>query len=130
MDRAMNPHDGSGRRLKSSAHKSIKDYDRRINKQIKEEDTMESIEEGNKLIAEFMGVTHLHSRVRLETLKYNTSWDWLMPVIDEIVNLKDVYAQDRQEVFKSISPDITITYDAVVEFIKWYNAAANIKDKE
>lgn len=35
MDRAMNPYDGSRRRLKSAAHKSIKDYDRKKNKQMK-----------------------------------------------------------------------------------------------
>lgn len=41
MDRAMNPHDGSRRRLKSSAHKSLKDYDRKKNKQITKNDCME-----------------------------------------------------------------------------------------
>jgi hypothetical protein len=32
IDRGINPHDGSRRRLKSTAHKSAKDYDRNKSK--------------------------------------------------------------------------------------------------
>jgi hypothetical protein len=97
MDRAMNPHDGSRRRLKSSAHKSLKDYDRRINKQIKKEDTMESIEDGNKLIAEFMNVDIAHGNMVIDKwtehspinnvwtkMRFHSDWNWLMPVIKHI----------------------------------------------
>lgn len=34
MDRAINPHDGSRRRLKSEKLKSIKDYNRQKNKKV------------------------------------------------------------------------------------------------
>ena len=96
--------------------------------------------ENNKLIAEFMGAngefTDIKGDVflnnipnpkggimilRVLQLKYNTSWDWLMPVVEKILNLKNTYAQERQMVFNSISPDINITYTAIISFIKWYN---------
>ena len=57
----------------------------------------------------------------LEQMKFNKDWNWLMQVVDTIINLKNVYAQDRQKVFNSIQPNITTTYNGVVEFIKWYN---------
>lgn len=57
----------------------------------------------------------------LEQMKFNKDWNWLMQVVDTIINLKNVYAQDRQKVFNSIQPNITTTYNEVVEFIKWYN---------
>ncbi len=34
MDRGINPHDGSRRRLKSEEHKTVKDYNRQKNKKI------------------------------------------------------------------------------------------------
>lgn len=62
--------------------------------------------------------------------KYHSSWDWLMPVIEKIMDIcfecseltgweindpEDFYA------IRDCIPDITHTYKAVVEFIKWYN---------
>jgi len=57
-----------------------------------------------------------------EQTKFHKDWNWLMQVVDRIINLKNVYAQDRQKVFNSIQPNITATYNAVVEFINYYNA--------
>ncbi len=102
--------------------------------------------ENNKLIAEFMGAElddyeyDLYSVPELNPIfddvqsgdptakhyyepskmKYHTSWDWLMPVINKIINT-DTLAQRRQNVYGSITPDISKSYKAVVEFIKWYN---------
>jgi len=51
----------------------------------------------NKLIAEFMGLvvsdsanytSELHTNVDVD-LKYHTSWDWLMPVVEKINDLTD-----------------------------------------
>ena len=39
-----------------------------------------SIVDSNKLIAEFMGVEYTGTRVK----DYDTSWDWLMPVVKKI----------------------------------------------
>ncbi len=118
---------------------------------------MKNIEENNKLIALFMGYDDFkaHSSVRLkrtdeidaythilkyEKLKYHASWDWLMPVVEKIEQMKynirstPLYTRIGYDCevnkYSEISPIITIegetklkaTYKAVVEFIKWYNS--------
>ena len=109
----------------------------------------------NKLIAEFMGCIHLlpfkntnsfkmndngtrteeGKWYRLNELKYHSSWDWLMPVIEKIERLGyavNIYEQecrifeDRtiKPKYKKITYELTkieAVYKAVVEFIKWYN---------
>ena len=108
--------------------------------------------EGNKLIAEFMitqkpsddfcvnwkdkiefsvfmngkSKTYLYSK-----LKFHSSWDWLMPVVEKIEDLghgvtiyrkgcqiNDVHCTNTG--FRHNSK-IEETYQAVIEFIKWYN---------
>jgi hypothetical protein len=66
----------------------------------------------NKLIAEFMGVpqgkhTHfmvepfaLESYADVDDLKYDASWDWLMPVLSKILDLS--FQDDDAEDFYSI----------------------------
>ena len=114
-------------------------------------------EKSNKLIAEFMGMQLGHpdknetrwktnwfeklivdgnefeSGARHTHLLFNTSWDWLMPVVDKIES-DDRYDVDilqygtritdnQKEIVNNIA-DISFdkkiehTYDAVVEFIK------------
>lgn len=97
----------------------------------------------NELIAEFMGCRKVQGlenaweidwlpRPSLDRLfrelKFDTSWDWLMPVVDKIYKWGSVrpdyggtirpykYLNDL-----SIMADLQQTYVAVVEFIKWYN---------
>lgn len=104
--------------------------------------------EGNKLIAEFMGVTQkennwydgfeLHQaglpfRCGAEgngthELKFDTSWDWLMSVVEKISSLSkpnftDEINRKRIEIFKKVDIFSTIewVYKSVIEFIKWYN---------
>lgn len=102
----------------------------------------------NKLIAEFMGLdttdgvyyNHIvkeidkhNSTISLKKerckselthfilLKYHTSWDWLMPVVQKCL---DVSNDDNIEDFYSIQnvvPNSEATYKAVVEFIKQLN---------
>jgi len=81
--------------------------------------------ENNKLIAEFIGhepivkgddVYYELNHIRLtsaDDLRYHTSWDWLMPVVEKIgdENL--------------LSIDIDRVYDRVVEFIKECNDGYN-----
>lgn len=89
--------------------------------------------EKNILIAEFMGVSKIFGTGQL---KYNSSWDWLMVVVEKIDT--DILPDDN---FISITYNrclieypyegITIeglgnsrleaTYKAVIEFILWFN---------
>ena len=89
----------------------------------------------NKLIAEFMGLKPnpynqdpLHPTdfaedgdkcIKYSAMEYHTSWDWLMPVVEEIDHLKfeDVVEIETGLKMRSLSA----TYNAVVEFIKQQN---------
>jgi hypothetical protein len=88
----------------------------------------------NKLIAEFMGMTYGDSWYR-KSMRYNVSWDWLMPVVEKIESLgyEFTIVENRckvsnntdhsvEELFhiETIGSKFKTTYDAVVEFIKNY----------
>ena len=93
--------------------------------------------ENNKLIAEFMGKknaeelqyshTNQHGvNVYQSIHRYDTDWDWLMGVVDKIehdmawVKIRGcLVIISHIEVVKPTK--IEATYQAVVEFIKWYN---------
>ena len=111
--------------------------------------------ENNKLIAEFMEVPTMSNdngtvycpidEYTGETLflvntidfKYNTSWDWLMPVVEKIegigasviigrffceIKYIDALNQEKQfEVRIASGIKINAVTSAVVNFIKWYN---------
>ena len=106
----------------------------------------------NKLIAEFMGVYdeisldsiagNIHSwsdapffyitedskEKVMEGIakysKYDTSWDWLMPVVEKILDLSFQDDGDAEDFYniRDCMPDLNHTYKAVVEFIKTYNS--------
>lgn len=125
-----------------------------------------TIEAMNEVIARFMGGTRvLHPEQRFfnedfygyvchdgrwwneKCLKYQTSWDWLMPVVEKIESLEnkrfgvciDVldtmimdynctgYDEGEKVIIQTdIYPDngdtkISITHAAVYQFITWYN---------
>lgn len=71
----------------------------------------------NKLIAEFMGVDQVDIDYAINEhgqLKYHSSWDWLMPVVEKIYSLDaDI------DFFRVVN--LEATYKSVVEFIKEYN---------
>ena len=98
----------------------------------------------NKLIAEFMGVPcdkdlytplcpHTGETLFIPSsqMKYDTLWDWLMPVVQKIESLgyvftiqggKAEYGEMISETRCFIAEDkLSSTYKAVVEFIKGYN---------
>lgn len=113
--------------------------------------------ENNKLIAEFMGgLYNNQARLSLQSneiwlpyhgvcnyknnngkcLKYHSSWDWLMEVVEKIESLghrviigfsgsKNYCEIGLNNFFIQIFEETKIeaVYQAVVEFIKWYNAA-------
>jgi hypothetical protein len=93
--------------------------------------------EDNKLIAEFMGHTFadfdlggLHylidgNYVEYISLQYHTSWDWLMPVVREVIiryQVDEGIEIDYDELQRRVMDnDIERAYEEVVEFIKQYN---------
>ena len=98
------------------------------------------IEMSNILIAEFMGFKECEGSyyrplynsgdwVSDVDLKFDTSWDWLIPVVDKIKIL--VMKDDSDELYNSVEWDnithtlvqieIKSVYQAVVEFIKNQN---------
>tara|TARA_B110000503_G_C6849799_1_gene290312 strand:+ start:70 stop:393 length:324 start_codon:yes stop_codon:yes gene_type:complete len=98
----------------------------------------------NKLIAEFMGMTYGDPNdnsvmiqgnevVPIESMEYHSSWDWLMPVVEEIESMgyEVIIAESRckikhntdHSIDELLNVDIigtkrAATYQAVLEFIK------------
>jgi len=119
----------------------------------------EEIIEGNKLIAEFMGgylvsedtydLNYMSSRsYSLKEMKFYTSWDWIMSVVEKIESIKDEYhgrfgvyissntctiqatrfrpderIPDPPHYFNTATTETKLdaTWLVVVKFIKWYN---------
>lgn len=104
-------------------------------------------QEGNKLIAEFMGyVMHDHASYKTfekdgrhifdSVLQYDTKWDWMMPVVERIeklgrvneVSIKGKWCfincsgndfRSRGEISK-----IDAVWNTVIQFITWYNSTS------
>ena len=84
------------------------------------------IVENNKLIAEFMcNGKEYEIDINTKTLKaYHSSWDWLMPVANEIIKSRDEQNADWDLTdlkYALSTTNIDLVYKAVVEFIKHTN---------
>lgn len=92
--------------------------------------------ESNKLLADFMEkpIYRFDGLTKIETkLLYHTDWNWLMQVVQKIESLgNDIlittnYIQigfDEGEQFivvEEVNVKIEAVYQAVLEFVKWYN---------
>jgi len=109
----------------------------------------------NELIAIFMGFTPQKSSLGNTythpdlmgvyggtgmKFKYDTSWNWLMPVVEKIskISRNDYDGQARKDIqyLKQIWANtpfyvsIERAYELVVEFIKWYNSQKNPMTEE
>jgi len=110
--------------------------------------TQKEINEGNLVICKFidnpvvfndiLDTTLLNIKEHgavlysIDELKYHTSWDWLMKVIEKCRE-KDppmrIY-EYNQYIMQSFNYlDIEETWKAVIKFIKWYNEKENNKSK-
>jgi len=82
---------------------------------------------GNKLIDNFMKVSKGNKDLLcLQSLKYNKSWDWLMPVVERCFEKYDLIENNlSNHQFKLndalIEVNINSLWRTVVEFIKYYN---------
>ena len=79
--------------------------------------------EENQIIAEFMdeeitlnGATH--DLDEFDGLKYHSSWDWLMPVVEKVISKDYEFMVFEELKFQLWRVDIDAVYKAVVEFIK------------
>ena len=78
----------------------------------------------NKLIAEFMG---MEEHLTLSQMRYHTSWDWLMPVIEkclvgEAEQSEEVSNTTIKHIYEAIcNQDIHYAHKSVVQFIKTQN---------
>ena len=86
----------------------------------------------NKLIAEFMGIVYPkldnvividNVVIKEDELQYDTSWDWLIPVVNKIE--MECEGVPIQLIDVSFYDEIHEVYWAVVEFIKIYNDEKN-----
>ena len=105
---------------------------------------MNTAEENNKLIAEFMEhkptfevyIDDVLTTLERPVKNYNSDWNWLMEVVEKIeslgyyVNITGTYVSigaiesKTNPIFieKDSNIKIEAVYNACVEFIKWYNS--------
>jgi hypothetical protein len=112
-----------------------------------------TIIEGNKLIAEFMGVTYYQNmEITADLVQYHSSWDWLMPVVEKIESLTNaagvrfstgiegryinyeerpyahccfVISNQHTVVKAAKETKIEAVWEIVIQFIEWYNQSKN-----
>jgi len=103
----------------------------------------EQILKGNKMVAKFDGwvlipesdnkfVPEHYERGQdwmdnINNLKYHTSWDWLMPVVQKILTTNtgtlDVYSLYVSDSLRTANIDDV--YESVIDFLTWYPTPSN-----
>jgi len=105
---------------------------------------MKKVTKNKILIAEFMGYKNsleektpeycrwyhpdkLGMMFYHEEFNFHSSWDWLMPVLQKILDItfsdegNETYDSEEFYAIRDCIPDIDQTYKAVLDFIKRYN---------
>jgi hypothetical protein len=96
---------------------------------------------GNQLIATFVGdkttpdglpANWYEPSRRSDALKYNKSWDWLMPIVEYLEEKCDAVIEIHRTRTKIISSGymhgnisdsrIEASFQAIVNFVKWYKS--------
>ena len=87
-------------------------------------------EEGNKLIADFMGWAHHESadydKHEMSQLRYHSSWDWFMPAYKKFISQQSMPMMGFIHHYQCISAwvsrvDIEESFNSLVRAIEWYN---------
>lgn len=103
----------------------------------------QEIIDNNILIAEYMNypkdgffysinvfnlTTYNTRKHHKEQLCFHLSWDWLMPVLDKIMDTTDeqVKAFEGLVIFElGLGTSLTEVYAEIINYIKWYNENKN-----
>lgn len=86
-----------------------------------------SIEQGNRLIHIWLGKSYETDK-KVKELKYHSSWDWLKPVVDQIMTYSIAHREETlplrsMSIFVGIEP----CWRACVRFIEWYNKEQSVQ---
>jgi hypothetical protein len=93
------------------------------------------MKENNELIAKFLGYTQPHpdypnstywykeGEEPLALLLFNSDWNWLMLVVQKIDKVCGIDLHEWDEHINNAlcSKSLSLTYNACIDFIKWYN---------
>ncbi len=103
--------------------------ERRIKQKAMQNETIE----GNKLISAFYGAAYNHVQDyylikdfsfmgKPEEMRFHSSWDWLMPVVDKCKNIDTEYLYAFYAMNGYLAQvNIKQVWGEVVKYIKWYN---------
>ena len=88
---------------------------------IDEDDLYDEYGENNQMI-------DVHSLIVPNEMKFHTSWDWLMPVVEKITGLEEWHgeycidgAANTTFCHALLRANIGDVYEEVTDFIKWHN---------
>lgn len=136
---AMNSH------FENMSEKDMDDmHDHYTGQQPQQLTVKEAIEQGNKLIGEFMGCRMFDKKyprnhgigapeaewkdMIIQKAKYHRSWDWLMPVAKTIIRLTPLrgkamsHINQMERVISALmTAEMDKIYFSCIDFIQWYN---------
>lgn len=68
-----------------------------------------------------MEVEEFGSTLEIETVSFHNSWDWLMPVVEKILNIcQESDEMEKYYIITDAIPEIESVFSACVKFIEWY----------